>query len=116
MKGKKAGSDETYTKDPVLSEIIRRLVKAYDPKRIYLFGSTARGDETPDSDYDIMVIVPDNAVSERKRSRLAYEKLWGTGRGADVLVWTESQFDDRLCLKSSLPSTIRREGSLLYGS
>jgi hypothetical protein len=41
--------------DAALSEVVRRLVEAYRPERIYLFGSVARGDAGPDSDYDIMV-------------------------------------------------------------
>ena len=40
--------------DELLAEIVRRLVDAYDPLRVYLFGSRARGDFGPDSDYDIM--------------------------------------------------------------
>ncbi len=32
-------------RDPVLGEIVRRLVEAFHPERIYLFGSKARGDE-----------------------------------------------------------------------
>lgn len=73
---------------PELAELVRRLVKAYEPERVYLFGSQARGDAGPDSDYDIMLVVPDSAPAERRRSRLAYEVLWGTGVAADVLVWT----------------------------
>ena len=46
--------------DAALSEVVRRLVEAYRPERIYLFGSVARGDAGPDSDYDIMVVVPDD--------------------------------------------------------
>jgi predicted nucleotidyltransferase len=46
--------------DPVLSEIVRRLSEVYHPLRIYLFGSAARGDAGPDSDYDLMVILPDH--------------------------------------------------------
>ena len=91
-------------------------MKAYDPLRIYLFGSKARGDTSPDSDYDIMVVVPDDASSERRRSRLAYEQLWGTGAAADVLVWTQRVFDSRLHLRASLPATIAGEGRLLYGA
>ena len=34
-----------------------RLVAEYQPERIYLFGSKARGDAGPDSDYDIMLVV-----------------------------------------------------------
>lgn len=56
----------TLDSDPVLSEIVRRLVAAYEPERIYLFGSKARGDEGPDSDYDLLVVVPDGALPDRK--------------------------------------------------
>ena len=78
--------------DTVLSEVVRRLVEAYRPERIYLFGSVARGDAGPDSDYDIMVVVPDDAPPELRRSRAAYVALWGTGVASDVLVWTALNF------------------------
>lgn len=100
--------------DSVLGEIVRRLVEAYGPEMLYLFGSKARGDEGPDSDYDLLVVVPDDAPPERKRSRLAYERLWGTGSAADVVVCTRSYFDGRLHLQASLPATVEREGTLLY--
>ncbi len=100
----------------MLAEILRRLVTAYQPERIYLFGSKAREDAGPDSDYDLMVIVPDDASPERRRSRLAYETLWGTGAAADVLVWPKSKFDRRTRVVVSLPATVVREGKLLYGS
>jgi hypothetical protein len=45
----------------------------------------ARGDAGADSDYDLMVVVPDDAPPERKRSRLAYEVLWGVGTAAEYL-------------------------------
>ncbi len=102
--------------DPVLGEIVRRLVQAYAPERIYLFGSNARGDAEPDSDYDLMLIVPDNAPPERRRSRMAYEVLRGTGRAADVLVWTRTSFDSRLGVRTSLPAIVASEGRLLHAA
>jgi predicted nucleotidyltransferase len=39
--------------DPVLGEIVRRLVDDCQPERIDLFGSRARGNAGADSDYDI---------------------------------------------------------------
>lgn len=103
-------------KDAKLAEIVRRLVGAFEPERIFLFGSKARGDPDPDSDYDVMVIVPDDAPPERRRSRRAYEVLRGTGTAADVLVWTRRNFEDRLHVVCSLPATVEREGRLLYAS
>jgi predicted nucleotidyltransferase len=97
-----------------LEEVVRRLVAAYEPERIYLFGSQARDDAGPDSDFDLMVVVPDDAPAERRRSRLAYQALRGTATAADVLVWPRQAFDERLHLAASLPATIVREGRLLY--
>jgi predicted nucleotidyltransferase len=99
-----------------LGEIVTRLINAYEPERIYLFGSKARGDAGPNSDFDLMVVVADDVSPERKRSRLAYESLWRTGTAADVLVWSASRFAERACLRASLPATILREGKLLYAA
>jgi predicted nucleotidyltransferase len=54
---------------PVLADIVRRLVAAYGPERIYLFGSMARGDAGPDSDYDVLVVVADDTEPGRLASR-----------------------------------------------
>ncbi|HYS79841.1 MAG TPA: nucleotidyltransferase domain-containing protein [Anaeromyxobacteraceae bacterium] len=102
--------------DPTLVELLRRLEPAYEPERVYLFGSRARGEAGPDSDYDLLLVVPDDAPPERKRSRLAYEVLRGTGVAADVIVWTRRDFDARLGVVTSLPATVVREGRLLLGA
>lgn len=99
---------------PKLSEIVKRLVETYQPLRIYLFGSYARGDTGPDSDYDLMMVVPDDAPPERQRAKLAYDRLWGTGAAADVVVWTAGRFMRRSSVVTSLPATVLREGRLLY--
>jgi len=113
MDGTKA---ESLIEDQSLAEIVRRLIEAYCPERIYLFGSRSRNDPGADSDYDLMVVVPDSVPPERKRSRLAYEVLRGTGMAADVLVWTREAFNCRLHLRASLPYTIVSEGKLLYAA
>jgi len=102
--------------DPALAEVVRCLVNAYQPERIYLFGSVARGEAGPHSDYDLMVIVPDDAPPERLRSRLAYRVLRGTGTAADVVVWPRSGFERRARVAASLPATVSREGMLLYAA
>jgi predicted nucleotidyltransferase len=104
------------TDDTELTEVVRRLVGAYQPERVYLFGSVARGDAGPDSDYDLLLVVPDDAPPARRDSRLAYEALSGTGIAADVLVCTHSYFENRRSLKASLPGTVLREGRLLHGT
>ena len=109
-------ADPIAENDPRLGEIVRRLVTALQPERIYLFGSKARGDEGPESDYDVMVVVPDAAPPERRRGRTAYRALRGTGTAADVVVLTRTRFEERRHVVSSLPATVEREGRLLYAS
>lgn len=78
-----AGSDACPER--FLEEIVRRLIEAYQPERIYLFGSKARGESTPDSDYDLLVVVPDDASEERRDSDLAYRALRDLDRRAGGL-------------------------------
>jgi predicted nucleotidyltransferase len=107
---------EILDADPALSEIVRRLIPAYEPELIYLLGSKVRGDAGPDNDYDLLLVVPDDAPAERQRSRVAYQLLTGTKTAADILVCARSYFDDRRHLKASLPGTVLREGKLLHAA
>ena len=102
--------DPMLESDGCLSEIVRRLVETFQPARIYLFGSKARGDGGKDSDYDLMVLVNDEEYAPQTRlSRRAYEALRGTGVAADVLVWSQRSFDSRLHLAASLPAAIKKK-------
>lgn len=103
------------SEDAALEELVQRLVEALGPERIYLFGSRARGEDGPDSDYDLMVIVPGSDLPGYRRDQLAYGALRGVKVSKDVLVWTTDQFDRRRHLVASLPATILREGRLIYG-
>lgn len=94
--------------DPLLAEMVRRLVEAYRPLSVYLFGSRARGEEGPHSDYDLLLVVSDDSPPERRSSHLAYQALWSLGRAGDILVWTQTAFAQRLPLKASLPAAVVR--------
>ena len=109
-------TDTILSHDPKLAEVIRRLVAAYQPERIYLFGSVARGEAGPDSDYDLLLVAPDDAPAERQNSDLAYRALRGTATAADVIVWKRSAFERRKHVVTSLPATVLREGRLLHGA
>jgi predicted nucleotidyltransferase len=95
---------------------VRRLIPAYRPLRIYLFGSHARNQAGPHSDYDLLLVVRDDADPERRDSRLARRILRGTGTAVDVLVWPQSDFDRRATWPPTLPATVLREGKLLYAA
>ena len=64
-----------------LGRVVRRLVEAFDPVAIYLFGSRARGEAGQDSDYDLMLVLSDD--NERVRSR---QDVWQTARSRRIFV------------------------------
>jgi predicted nucleotidyltransferase len=103
-------------RDPRLAEVVDRLVRAYAPERVFLFGSRARGEAGPDSDYDLLLVVPDDASIERRSSTMAYEVLWGTGTAVDAIVLTRTAFESRRNVPSSLPATALREGKLVHAA
>jgi uncharacterized protein len=101
---------------PLLDEIARRLAATYSADRIYLFGSAARGDAGPDSDYDLLVVVADDTPPELQRGRAGHEALADLGVAVDVIVRTESHFNARAHLMASLPGTVLREGVLVHAA
>ena len=102
--------------DALLKEIVDRLVKAFRPETIYLFGSVARGQAGPDSDYDLMVVVSSSDEPKYRRAVRAQQALWGVAGGADVLVLTRTEFEESREVICSLPATVLREGKELYAA
>lgn len=106
--------DERY--HPDLAEAVRRLVDCFQPDRIYLFGSRARGDAHEDSDYDILVVVPDDQVSGFRAAQQAYGVLWGLNLSIEILVLTVGEFNRDARSLASLPAATLREDSILYAA
>jgi len=102
--------------DAILGSILRRLVEAYQPEAVYLFGSRARDQAHADSDYDLLIVVPADAPEARRRPQLAVRALRGVGVPVDALVMTRPAFDLRAHVVNSLPEAALHEGRLLYGA
>jgi predicted nucleotidyltransferase len=51
-----------------LPEVVDRIVAEFDPLKIVLFGSLARGDETRDSDIDLLIVLDE--VKDRRAAML----------------------------------------------
>ena len=102
------------SREETIAEITRRVVEYFHPERVYLFGSAARGDMGPDSDFDFCIVLPDDAPKELYKAK-AYEALRGIGTAVDLVRFPSSNFDARGAhVRASLPAAILREGKLLY--
>lgn len=83
------------TRDEAISVITHKLVEFYQPVRIYLFGSVARGDDGPDSDLDFLVVVPDDVPDDKLRPGAGRKAVRGTGFAKDIVPWRKSDFEER---------------------
>jgi len=99
--------------EPLVDEIARKIVAAFHPRRIVMFGSRARGDARPDSDLDLMVEMESaDPPAQRVRALLA---LFGLRRWAmDVVVFTPQEVVEQRRYRNSLIRVIEAEGRVQY--
>ena len=106
-----------------IQEATKRLVEAYNPLAIYLFGSYAWGEPNEDSDLDFMVIVSDEVHTDfaylrdkRKVIGKIFYESDSLNFPVDVLVNTASKFFRTSNHPSTLQHKIYNEGKELYGN
>jgi uncharacterized protein len=97
-----------------LHVLLAKIHKTYCPIQVWLFGSRARGDARPNSDWDLFVVVDDDTPEERLDLLEAWRLQYGTGISADVIPCPQSAFQEDLDTTNTLPYAIAREGVLLY--
>ena len=106
---------DSTTDEAILDEMVRRIVERFNPQRIILFGSRARGEATADSDYDLLIIAPSDEVAW-KRTVPVYKALAGLGVGKDILWWTAEEATKWSAVRNHIVSVAQREGKVLYES
>lgn len=82
-------------------------------ERVVLFGSRARGDNTPTSDLDLLVIVPD-AACPSAAGHAGYTALGVHGMPVDLVVLRRSDFERRALQPWTLAGAAAREGHVVY--
>ena len=91
-----------------------RLVARLRPRMIWLFGSRARGDGREDSDFDLLVVLPDGLPVAAYSSFAVAEPLIACGLAYDVLPCSWSDFLAERDEAGSLVNRATREGRILY--
>ena len=95
----------------LLPEVTRRLIEGFDPLRIILFGSRALGHARADSDYDLLVVMP-NGVDRRTTAIAIHEEL--AGFPGDVIVTTPDEIATRGRLVGTVLKPALDEGIPVY--
>jgi uncharacterized protein len=97
----------------LLPEITRRILSVSDPEKIILFGSYARGENDPDSDLDLMVIIK-NVEKPRAESNRLRRTLRGMLVPVDLIVATPEQIDRYGDVVGYIYHTAIAEGKTVY--
>lgn len=105
----------TVTVTETLQDIVRLLVDAAHPTKIILFGSHARGEQTPDSDLDLIVVLPrtTDRFTEMVRLRRALKPI---RMPIDILVYSEEEVASRGHYIGTALHEALREGRVLYAA
>ena len=76
-----------------VTSFLRKVKKEFNPEKIILFGSRARGDNFTYSDYDFIIIADSfkNIKWLDKISRLV--RHWNLDKDIDVLPYTKKEFE-----------------------
>jgi predicted nucleotidyltransferase len=102
-------------KPAVLKDVIRRVVAVAHPEKIILFGSAARGQMSPHSDVDLLV-VRGGRFHRGRLEEAIYVNLQGAEAAIDVVVVTPEEVEryrDTHCL---VVAAALREGKVVYAA
>ena len=98
-----------------LDAIVKTIADTGVVSKIILFGSFARGEETPDNDIDLCVLTP---ITDRRPLdisidlRMAVRKLQKSP--LDLLTYNHERFAERAAQPRSFKNLINSEGITLY--
>jgi hypothetical protein len=90
------------------------VVAYFHPQQVILFGSAARGDAGADSDYDLLVVLDDDAPPEKLTLAAGFAARRGFARAADVIPCRRSAYAARAEIAGTLAYEAAREGVTVY--
>jgi predicted nucleotidyltransferase len=97
----------------LLPTIIERIVRNFHPLRIILFGSYARDEAGPNSDIDLLVVLP--GVTNKRQAAIDIRRvLVDLPVSKDIIVTTPDEIARRGHLVGTVLRPALREGRILY--
>ena len=97
-----------------IQEAIQRLVKAYNPLAVYLYGAYGWGTPDDDDDLNILIIIELSNEQVHKRGYKAFDALLGLEIPTNVVVFTKEEFDTFSQDVTSLTYEVKSRGKIVY--
>jgi uncharacterized protein len=95
--------------------MVERIVGQFQPERVVLFGSHARNEQRPDSDIDLLVVMPDSWSGRRREAAVAMlDALGDLPVFKDVVVTTPEEIARRGHLVGTVLRAALADGKVLY--
>jgi predicted nucleotidyltransferase len=100
----------------MIEDILRKIVAAYAPQKVILFGSYAYGEPNEDSDIDLLII-KDTDKRPIERWMEVKRLLRDRDRTVSVspLVYTRQELEQRLAIQDYFIQEVLEKGEVLYG-
>mgnify|MGYP001558537596 FL=1 len=97
--------------------ITSKIVSGYNPEKVILFGSTARGTRNSESDIDLLII-KDTNKKRPFRVKEVFETLRGMTRKypLDTIVYTPTEVKNRLKIGDYFVTEVMTQGKVMYAS
>jgi len=108
-----ASTPTLHIQKPAYEEVTRRILAVSNPTKIIVFGSHARGEDTPHSDLDILVVL-DQVESTRAESIRLRRALRDLMYPIDILVSTPQQLARYRQIPGMIYQTVLDEGQVIY--
>ncbi len=99
--------------ETLIDQMVRRIVDRFDPERIILFGSAARGNTGPDSDVDLLVVMAVGGLKHKKQVQIRVA-LHDIHIPKDIIVTTPEDFEWRKEIPGTIEYPAVQEGKVLY--
>jgi predicted nucleotidyltransferase len=96
-----------------IQRMVRRIASEFDPDQIILFGSHARGEAGPDSDVDLLVVMPVKGSKRAKQLEIR-TAVRDVHIPKDIIVSRTEEFQWRKDTVGTIEYPAVREGRILY--
>jgi len=97
----------------VLNQVIHRIVRQFNPKKIILFGSHASGVAGPGSDLDLLIVMEVEGSIRQKANEIDL-LMADRSMPMDFLLLTPEQYDRQKRIIGTIAYQADREGRVIY--